>query len=143
MAERETLAIDKEIVSLTGKDHPSALFIPTASGDSPEYWQSFQEVYGQELGCETDVLYLLGDQPDNRGARTEDSVSRPGIRRWRQHAEDDETLAKAGSGQGLERGLQRRYRPVRAERRVYLLVQLGSQRLHVLLSSRQLADTSE
>ena len=63
MAERETLAIDREIVSLTGKDRPNALFIPTASGDSPEYWQSFREVYGQELGCETDVLYLLGVSP--------------------------------------------------------------------------------
>ena len=56
-------AIDKDIVSLIAKDHPSALFIPTASGDSPEYWQSFQEVYGQELGCETGVLYLLGVSP--------------------------------------------------------------------------------
>ena len=63
MAERETLAIDREIVSLTGKDRPIALFIPTASGDSQEYWQSFQEVYGQELGCETDVFYLLGVSP--------------------------------------------------------------------------------
>ena len=63
LAERETLAIDKEIVSLTGKDSPKALFIPTASGDSPKYWQSFQDVYGQELGCETDVLYLLGVSP--------------------------------------------------------------------------------
>lgn len=63
IAERETLAIDREIVSLTGKDHPSALFIPTASGDSPEYWQSFQELYGQELGCKTDVLYVLGVSP--------------------------------------------------------------------------------
>ena len=60
MTERETLAIDKEIVCLAGKDRPKALFIPTASGDSPRYWQSFQEVYGEELGCETDVLYLLG-----------------------------------------------------------------------------------
>lgn len=63
MAEHETIAIDREIVSLTGKNRPIALFIPTASGDSPEYWQSFQEVYGQELGCETDVLYLLGVRP--------------------------------------------------------------------------------
>ena len=38
MAKRETLAIDKEIVALTGKDRPKALFIPTASGDSPDYW---------------------------------------------------------------------------------------------------------
>ncbi len=44
MAERETLAIDREIVSLTGKDRPNALFIPTASGDSPEYWQSFPHI---------------------------------------------------------------------------------------------------
>ena len=63
MAERETLAIDKEIVALTGKDSPKALFIPTASSDSPKYWQSFQRLYGQELGCETDVLYLLGISP--------------------------------------------------------------------------------
>ena len=60
LAERETLAIDREIVSLTEKQRPRALFIPTASGDAPQYWQTFQDVYGQELGCETDVLYLLG-----------------------------------------------------------------------------------
>ena len=63
MAERETLAIDRKIVCLTGKGSPKALFIPTASGDSPRYWQSFQEVYGEELGCESDVLYLLGVSP--------------------------------------------------------------------------------
>ena len=63
MAVGETLAIDKEIVSLTGKDRPMALFIPTASSDSREYWQGFQGVYGQELGCVTDVLYLLGANP--------------------------------------------------------------------------------
>ena len=115
MGERETLAIDREIVSLTGKDRPNALFIPTASGDSPEYWRSFQEVYGQELGCETDVLYLLGVSPYDRGARTQDSLGRPGVRGWWEYPEDDETLAKAGSGQGLEGGLQGRDRPVRAE----------------------------
>ena len=63
MAERETLVIDQEIVTLTGKSGPKALFIPTASRDSPNYWRSFQEVYGQELGCETDVLFLLGMSP--------------------------------------------------------------------------------
>ena len=66
IAEGETLAIDKGIVDLTGKDNPKALFIPTASGDSPEYWQSFQDVYGRELGCETDVLYLLDVSPIKR-----------------------------------------------------------------------------
>ena len=59
----ETLAIDQDVVSLTGKDRPRALFIPTASSDSREYWQGFQGVYGQELGCVTDVLYLLGVSP--------------------------------------------------------------------------------
>ena len=63
MAGGETLAIDKEIVSLTGKDHPKALFIPTASSDSRERWQAFQGVYTQELGCATDVLYLLDVNP--------------------------------------------------------------------------------
>ena len=39
LAERETLAIDREIVNLTGKTRPRALFIPTASSDSREYWR--------------------------------------------------------------------------------------------------------
>ena len=60
LGEGETLAIDKEIISLTGKNRPRALFIPTASSDSRGYWQTFQDVYGSELGCDTDVLYLLG-----------------------------------------------------------------------------------
>ena len=64
IAERETLAIDKEIVTLTGKDSPRALFIPTASSNSRGYWQSFQDIYGGELGYHTDVLYLLGVNPD-------------------------------------------------------------------------------
>lgn len=56
--ELDTLAIDKEIVKLTGKSNPRALFIPTASGDAEGYWQTFQEVYGKRLGCKTDVLKL-------------------------------------------------------------------------------------
>ena len=42
MAEGETLAIDSQVVALTGKTYPRALFIPTASSDSREYWQGFQ-----------------------------------------------------------------------------------------------------
>ena len=63
MAELETLAIDREVVALTGNSRPRALFIPTASSDRRDYWHSFQQVYGGELGCETDVLYLLGVNP--------------------------------------------------------------------------------
>ncbi|MGC8590467.1 peptidase E [Athalassotoga sp.] len=54
----ETLEIDKSIVEITGKVRPTALFIPTASGEPSEYCQTFEEVYGKRLGCKTDVLFL-------------------------------------------------------------------------------------
>ena len=40
----ETLAIDREVVRLTGKRRPRALFIPTALGDSRDYWEGFKRV---------------------------------------------------------------------------------------------------
>ncbi|HEY3330781.1 MAG TPA: Type 1 glutamine amidotransferase-like domain-containing protein [Capsulimonadaceae bacterium] len=58
---RETLPIDTEIVALTGKPHPNALFIPTASNDSLEYCATFGSIYGGELGCETEALLLNRD----------------------------------------------------------------------------------
>ena len=68
----QTLDIDKEIVSLSGKERPKALFIPTASSDSVEYWEAFHRMYGGELGCDTDVLYMLGKRPSQ--ARLEEAV---------------------------------------------------------------------
>lgn len=65
----ETLPIDREIVLLTKKKHPKALFIPTASGDAEGYWETFQKVYGEKLGCETDVLWLI--DPNQRPSATE------------------------------------------------------------------------
>jgi dipeptidase E len=59
----ETAVIKKEIIRLTQKQRPHALYIPTAGGDSEEWWQSFQRSYGQQLGCSTDVLWLLREQP--------------------------------------------------------------------------------
>ena len=59
----QTLDIDREIVELSGKARPKALFIPTASSDSVEYWEAFDRAYGGELGCDTDVLYMLGKRP--------------------------------------------------------------------------------
>jgi len=59
MIEGATRSIDKEIVHLTGKKNPRALFIPTASSDDIEYWERFQKVYADKLGCRTDVLFLL------------------------------------------------------------------------------------
>lgn len=62
----DTLLIDREIVKLTGKKHPRALFIPTASGDADGYWQTFQKVYGEMLGCKPEVLYLVRETPSRK-----------------------------------------------------------------------------
>jgi dipeptidase E len=59
----ETLTIDREVIELTGRTHCRALFIPTASYDSEQYWEGFQRVYGGKLGCDTSVLYLLNQHP--------------------------------------------------------------------------------
>ncbi|WP_179292105.1 peptidase E [Paenibacillus campinasensis] len=55
----ETLAIDQYIVQSAGKKEPKALFIPTASYEAQGYIEAFQRVYGEQLGCQTDILYLL------------------------------------------------------------------------------------
>lgn len=53
-----TLAIDRYIVGLSGKETPRALFVPTASGDDESYCRSFAEIYGNKLGCRTESLLL-------------------------------------------------------------------------------------
>ncbi|MEK7563371.1 MAG: Type 1 glutamine amidotransferase-like domain-containing protein [Patescibacteria group bacterium] len=58
-----TLAIDKEIIRLSGKKHPKLMFIPTASSDSKLYWKVMDRYYGKRLGCKTDVLWLLENAP--------------------------------------------------------------------------------
>ncbi|MEK6886693.1 MAG: peptidase E [Nanoarchaeota archaeon] len=65
----ETLAIDREIIKLTGKKHPRALFIPTASNDAEGYWKTFQEIYGKKLGCKPYVLYLVREHPSRETIR--------------------------------------------------------------------------
>ena len=59
MIEGATRSIDEHIVKLTGKKNPRALFLPTASSDDPLYWENFQKVYGDKLGCRPEVLFLL------------------------------------------------------------------------------------
>lgn len=54
----ETFEIDREIVRLTGKPKPKAVFLPTASFDSLDYWDRFQAIYRGRLGCEVEVLFL-------------------------------------------------------------------------------------
>lgn len=65
----ETLPIDKQIVAAADKQRSphhgkiKALFIPTASGDDPEYIEKFEKIYGYTLGCSTDYLLLYGKHP--------------------------------------------------------------------------------
>ncbi len=59
---KSTLAIDLEIIRLTGKKHPRFLFIPTASTDSADYWNLVNRMYGNEYGCKTDVLNLITEK---------------------------------------------------------------------------------
>lgn len=59
-----TEPIDRTIMELSGKQSPRTLFIPTASSDSVEYWETFDQAYRVAYGCDTDVLYLLGTTPD-------------------------------------------------------------------------------
>lgn len=65
----ETLLFDKRNVELTGKKHPKALFIPTASGEPEDYIKNFNKVYGKKLGCKTDVLFLLKTKPTKKELR--------------------------------------------------------------------------
>jgi len=58
----ETLEMDRFIVDFSGKDKPKALFIPTASSDREEYIEVFENVYGNTLGCKTDVLKLIEEK---------------------------------------------------------------------------------
>lgn len=58
-----TRPIDVEIIKLSGSSNPNALFIPTASRDSVDYWETFDRAYRESYGCDTDVLYLLGQSP--------------------------------------------------------------------------------
>lgn len=55
----ETLEIDRQIVKMACKPAPAALFIPTASGEPQAYIDTFNNVYGAVLGCQTDSLLLL------------------------------------------------------------------------------------
>ncbi len=70
LRKKETLAIDQCIVQLTQKRSPRVLFIPTASGDSKNYCNTFDTVYRDLLGCKTDHL-LLYRRPQDRAAATE------------------------------------------------------------------------
>lgn len=58
----ETMAIDQEIIGLTGKKKPKLLFLPTASGDSQGYCDVVKKYFGQKLGCVVNCLLLFDKQ---------------------------------------------------------------------------------
>lgn len=64
----ETFEIDKKIVEASGKKNPKALFIPTASGEPQGYVDSFDKLYGDKLGCETDCLLLIDGRTSSEEA---------------------------------------------------------------------------
>lgn len=58
----QTMAIDEEIVRLSGKSHPRMLFIPTASLDDAAYCERFRSHFGERLACRTQELLLYRDK---------------------------------------------------------------------------------
>lgn len=64
----QTLTIDKEIISLSGKKKPRLLFIPTASLDDAAYCEAIHNLYAS-LGCFVDMLLLYRDRPIQRAIK--------------------------------------------------------------------------
>lgn len=60
---RGTADIDREIIRLSKKEHPSILFVPNASSDSERYWKHFLEYLGKFWKCKVDVLFLVNERP--------------------------------------------------------------------------------
>ncbi len=58
-----TRKMDEHIISLTGKNHPKVLFIPTASSDAENYTGSMR-AYISDLNCSADVLWLLREKKE-------------------------------------------------------------------------------
>ena len=91
-----TEPIDKEIICLSGKPKPNALFIPTASSDSVEYAEAFDRAYGASYGCQTDTPVPARQSAAAPRRRVQDTMGRYNLRRRGQHAQDDATLAASG-----------------------------------------------
>lgn len=105
-----TLAIDRRIVSLSGKERPTVLFIPTASGDAGGYINAVSRVY-RSLGCKfTTLLYKLDKNADQTAAEKIDAAdiiyvgggdTRTMIEIWREHGADRLLLNAANSNKVL------------------------------------------
>ncbi len=103
----ETLVLDRRACELTGKRTPKALFVPTASGDSEAYIQSFSRLYGGKLGCRVQALCLLS-RPTRKEigekVREADLIYVGGgntdrmMRWWRRSGLDEELIRAARRG---------------------------------------------
>ncbi len=65
--ETDNLALDRYILYQSGKDEPRVCFIPTASGDKPDYIRRFYEAFHQ-LPCKPSHLSLF--EPNFKDLRT-------------------------------------------------------------------------
>lgn len=54
----ETMVIDKKIIELTGKEHPTMVFIGAASGDNPAYFTAVKNHFADRLGVKVINLNL-------------------------------------------------------------------------------------
>lgn len=55
----QTLSIDQKIVEAADKSNPNLLFIPTASGEPFPYVEKIEKIFGDQLGCTVETLYIL------------------------------------------------------------------------------------
>jgi len=108
IADGETRGIDRRIVAAADGSTPTALFVPTASGDARGYRETFHDYYGGELGCETEVLRLVDDPDDDaaieRKIAAADLVYVGGgdtlsmLDRWRERGVDERLRRAAEDG---------------------------------------------
>ena len=66
----ETMVIDKKIIELTGKEHPTLVFIGAASGDNPAYFTAVKNHFENRLGVKTINLNLTNARPTNQEIKT-------------------------------------------------------------------------
>lgn len=66
IADADTRTIDEAVVAAASGETPRALFLPTASEDSEGYVERFEEYYGDDLGCSTDVVRIAGNGHEER-----------------------------------------------------------------------------
>jgi len=60
----ETMAIDKEIVRLSGKKSPKLLFIGAAQNDNPAYYENIRKHFVNKLACKVSALNIVSDKPN-------------------------------------------------------------------------------